>query len=107
MKIVSIVLLSMVFIAGLFLVSCQKEEPAQQKEGAVQSGGYGEKAGEIVEQAKDTVAGYGQQAGEAVEQAKDTVAGYGQQAGEAVEQVKETAGGYGKQADDLIKGFGK
>jgi ABC-type transporter Mla subunit MlaD len=89
MKIVSIVLLSMVFIAGLFLVSCQKEEPAQQKEGAVQSGGYGEKAGEIVEQAKDTVAGYGQQAGE------------------AVEQVKETAGGYGKQADDLIKGFGK
>ena len=73
-----IVLSVIIFIMGLFLVSCQKQEEPETKAPAA---GYGEKA-------KEAVAGYG-------EKAKEAVAGYGEKA----PGYGEKAPGYGEKKE--------
>ena len=81
MKKILLLVTCTVFLLGLFLVSCQKQETASKDAEPAQ--GYGEKA-------KDTAAGYG-------EKAKEAAAGYGEKAKEAVagygEKAKYTEGG--------------
>ena len=69
MKKMFIAFLSIVLIAGLSLISCQKEEPVTKEKAASETGGYGEKAEEVVKKAKEAVPGYGEE--EAKESAKE------------------------------------
>jgi hypothetical protein len=76
----------MLLIAGLSMISCQK------KDADIETTGYGEKAGELMEQAKDTAIEYGEKAGEAVEKAADTAVEYGEKAGEEAGKAIEGLG---------------
>lgn len=118
MKKICMVFLGMVLVAGLSLVSCQKKEPATEKETGMKTTGYGEQAEEVVEKAKEVVTEYSEKAGEAVEEAKETAAEYGEKAGEVVEEAQETVSGYGekvekdveKKVEDVgkaLEGYGK
>jgi len=99
MKRTFVLLLSILLIAGLSMISCQKKDADT------------ETAGELMEQAKDTATGYGEKAGEAVEEAADTVVESAEEAGEAVEEaadtVVESAEEAGEEAGKAIEGLGK
>ena len=105
MKRTFVFLLSILLVAGLSMISCQK------KDADIETTGYGEKAGELIEQAKDTAIEYGEKTGEDVEKAADTVVQYGEKAGEAVEKAADTVVEYGEKAGDeagkAIEGLGK
>ena len=65
MRKVMFILLGILLVSGLMLVSCQKKETPQTKEGAAKTGGYGEKA-----------AGYGEKAAGYGEKGKEVIQGY-------------------------------
>ena len=92
MKRTFVLLLSILLIAGLSMISCQKKEPSTSEKAATETTGYGEQAVEAVEEAVDTAAGYGEEAGEAVEEASDTAAGYGEKAGDEAGKAIEGLG---------------
>ena len=77
--------LSIIFIiSGFLFVSCSSQDTSPKTEGTTEKGMYGEKAGEAIESAKETVSNT---ANEAMESAKETVS---KTASEAMETAKET-----------------
>lgn len=92
-------IISVLFIAsGLLFISCSKQDTEPKVERAAEKGVYSEKAGEMMETAKETVSGYAENAEEAVESAKETVTEYG-------EKAKEKATEYTEQAKERVYGY--
>ena len=99
MKRTFVLLLSIVLIAGLSMISCQKKDSGSEK-GAAETSSYGEKAGDVVEKAADATV-------EFTEKAADTAVEYGEKAGDVVEEAAETVVEAGEEAGKALEGLGK